>query len=127
MTCTKGLERRGPVHLGGPLEIPGDLPEERRQHIDRQRQREGDVGDDQAPPGVEQSAIDRSTLNSGVTSEICGNMATSSDAPTENLLAPEAQPGDGVGGETRQDHGDKSGDQGDDDRVPQGAGGSPTS
>src|SRR3954451_23409288 len=45
----------GPVHLGRLLHLPRDLAEERRQGPDRQRQREGHVGDDQARPGVEET------------------------------------------------------------------------
>src|SRR5215218_2739085 len=48
----EGLERRRPVDLGRLLELPGDLPEEGDEDVDRQRQREGEVGDDQAEPGV---------------------------------------------------------------------------
>ncbi len=48
------LSRCGAVHLGRLLQIPRDLPEERRQRVDRQRQRERDVRDDQPGPGVEQ-------------------------------------------------------------------------
>src|SRR4029450_3576541 len=49
------LHGGGPVDLGGPLQLPGDLPEERLQGVDGQRQREGQVGDDQARPGGEQA------------------------------------------------------------------------
>src|SRR5450432_978562 len=49
------LEWRGPVDLGRLLELPGDLTEEGRQRVDAERQAEGDVGDDQPGPGVEQS------------------------------------------------------------------------
>src|SRR5882757_6415158 len=49
------LEGRGPVDLGGLLQLPGDLTEERRQGVDAQRQPERDVRDDQARPGVEQA------------------------------------------------------------------------
>jgi hypothetical protein len=38
------------------------------------------------PHHVLKMCVERSTLNSGVTSEICGNMATRSDAPTSAFL-----------------------------------------
>src|SRR6059036_2147917 len=41
------LERRGAVHLSRLLEVPGDLAEEGNEDVDRERQRERQVGDDQ--------------------------------------------------------------------------------
>src|SRR5579859_383745 len=49
------LERRGTVHLGGLLQFPGDLAEERRQRVDAERQAGGHIRDDQPGPGVEQA------------------------------------------------------------------------
>src|ERR671925_243449 len=46
------LHRRRPIHRSGLLELPGNLAEERGQRVDRERQREGHVGDDQPGPGV---------------------------------------------------------------------------
>ena len=42
------LERRGAVDLRGLLEVPRDLTVESGQHPDREREREGQVRDDQA-------------------------------------------------------------------------------
>ena len=42
------LQRRRAVDLGGLLELPRDLAEERDERVDRQRQRERQVRDDQA-------------------------------------------------------------------------------
>ena len=72
------------------------------------------------PHQVSNRCVDRSMLNIGVTSEIWREHGHQQRRPDKDLLAPEAQPGDGVGGETRQYHRDKGGDQGDDDRVAQG-------
>ena len=52
----------------------------------RQRQREGDVGEDQAEPGVEDARSRVSILNSGVTSAICGNIEISSDIADDRRL-----------------------------------------
>ena len=54
------LERRGAVHLGRLLQLPRDLPEERRQRVDRERQPEGHVRDDQ-PGQVSNSPMLRAT------------------------------------------------------------------
>ncbi len=48
----EGLERGRAVDLRRLLEVPRDLAEERDERVDRQRQGEREVGDDQAEPGV---------------------------------------------------------------------------
>ena len=48
------LQRRRAVDLRRLLELPRDLAEERRERVDRERQRERHVRDDQAEPGVEE-------------------------------------------------------------------------
>src|SRR5690625_4962205 len=48
----EGLERRRTVDLGRLFEFPRDLPEERGEGPDRDRQREREVGDDEPGPGV---------------------------------------------------------------------------
>ena len=52
ITLRNACHGRGPVHLGRLFHLPGDLPEERRERPDRQRQRERHVGDDQSEPRV---------------------------------------------------------------------------
>ena len=52
ITLRNAWNGRRPVDLGRLLEVPGDLAEEGDEDVDRQRQREGQVGDDQAQPGV---------------------------------------------------------------------------
>ena len=55
-----------------------------------------------SPGQVSKRPSVRSMLNSGVTSEIAGNIAISSDMPIEQPLAGEVEPGDRVGGHRRQ-------------------------
>src|SRR5215472_13778099 len=79
------LEWGSPVHLGRFLQLPGDLPEERGQRVDPQRQAERDVRDDQPDPGVEdpERPLD---VEQRRHSEMSGNIAISSDIPMSRLL-----------------------------------------
>ena len=53
----EGLEVGGPVDQRGLLELLRDLPEERRQDVDRQRQDEGQERQDQAEVGVVEADV----------------------------------------------------------------------
>ena len=110
------LPRGGAVDLGGLLHLPRDLAEERRQRPDRQRQREGHVGDDQPRPGV-------------VEAERAPHVEQRPDQRDDRehrdhqrhgqheLLALELQAGDGVRRQRRDDHREQRGDEADADRV----------
>src|SRR5919106_2030759 len=115
----EGLERCGPIDLRCLLEVPGDLAEERHQDVDRQRQREGQVGDDQprvgvvepqGTPHVEQRPDRRDRRKD-----------RQRQRPREDQrLTREIEAGDRVGGERRPHDRDHRRDQADEDRVDQG-------
>lgn len=99
-------------------EIPWDLAEERRERVDRQRQREGDVGNDQAGPGVEQPDAPPQVEDRCHQRDLGEHRDQKGDTH-QQLLAGELQPCDGVGGHAADHHGDDRGDQADTDRVDQ--------
>ena len=112
------LPRRGAVHLRRLLHLPRDLTEERRHRPDRQRQREGQVRDDQpdpgvvdaqAPPHVEQRPDERRL----------GEHRDRERHREQQLLAAEVQPCDRVGREHRDDDRDERRDDRDAEGVAQ--------
>ena len=115
------LHRRRPVHLRGLLEVPRDLAEERRQDVDRDRQREREVGEDQPDPGVveadlapqvEEPADDRDRREH----------RDRERAREDRGLALELQPRDRVRRHRRERQRDQRRDQRDADRVAQRGG-----
>ncbi|EON32400.1 phenol hydroxylase [Gordonia terrae C-6] len=111
----------GAVHLGGLLQLPRDLAEERGEGVDRQRQREGDVRQDQARPRVEQpeSAFDvEQRCDEGDLREHRDQQRGSD----QELLAREVQARHRIRGHGAQDDRDHRGDEPDTDRVDQGRG-----
>ena len=101
ITLRKAWNGRRPVDLGGLLEVPRDLPEEGDERVDRERQREGQVGDDQPrvgvveaerAPHVEQRADRRDRREH----------RDRQGAGEDQRLAGELEAGDRVGGEARR-------------------------
>src|SRR3954447_18923599 len=104
----EGLPAGGAVHLGGLLHLPGDLLEEGRERPDADRQRQRQVGDDQADLGVEEAdgppqVVDR--RDEADDREDRHGQGRGED----ELLAGEVQPRDGIGRERREDHADHRG------------------
>src|SRR3954468_14796098 len=116
----EGLERRRAVDLRGLLELPRDLSEERRQRVDRQRQREGHVRDDEPGPRVVQAQVAphvEQRADDGDRREDGQRQGGAEHQP----LAREVQPRDRVRRHRGEDDGEQRGDQRDADRVDQRA------
>src|SRR5690606_29322490 len=114
----EGLERGRAVDLGRLLQLPGDLPEEGRQGPDGDRQGEGQVGDDEAGPGVVQA--DRAPeVEQRRDDRDDGEDRHGQGGGEDDPLAPEVQPRDGVGAQRREEDGDEGGDERDADGVAQ--------
>ena len=103
------LARGAAVDPGRLLEVPRHLGEERRQGVDRQRQRERDVRDDQRLVVVPIQPMLVNSWNSGVTSATPGNIEAPRMKPEHEVLAAELQPRQRVGGEDADHHGDDRG------------------
>ena len=101
ITLRERLERRRAVDLGRLLQLPGDLPEEGDEDVDRQRQREGEVGDDQPRPGVvepQRPPHVEQRPDGGDRREHRDRQRPGEDQP----LAGELEPGDRVGARRRR-------------------------
>src|SRR3954447_20731996 len=116
----EGLPRRRAVDLRGLLELPRNLAEERRQRVDRQRQREGHVRDDQARPRVVETDVAPDVVERPDDRDRREHRDGERRAEDE-ALAREVQARDGVGGHPGEDDGDHRGDERDADRVDQRA------
>src|SRR3954447_1127692 len=115
----EGLPRRRPVDLRGLLELPRDLAEERRQRVDRQRQRERHVRDDQAGPRVVEADVAPDVVERPDDRDGREDRQRQRGAEDE-ALAGEVQARDRVGGHPGEHDGDHRGDERDADRVHQG-------
>src|SRR5919107_2020334 len=90
------LYRRRSVYLGRVLQVDGQLPEERHQKPDRQRQGEDRVGDDHRGVGVYYAHCRELDKERG-DDRHCGKEADREYQRHHRALEAKPQPGDGVG------------------------------
>jgi len=112
----EGLQMAAAVHTGRVFQLLGQFPEESRHDPDPQRQRQGDVRQDQPLVGIQPSKGGKDLPDWSGDGDL-GEHGDKEQAAHDEGLVPEGDAGQGVAGEKGDPDGSRGGCTGDDDAV----------